>query len=61
MSCLLLVLVGEEVALELLVILHTQRGEEVVLILQDQVLVVVRHVCGQDRPEEGHLEHNTQL
>jgi hypothetical protein len=58
-SCLLLVLVGEEITLEFLIILHTQGGEEIVLVLQDEVPVVVRHVGGQDRPEEGHLLHIT--
>ena len=49
---LLLVLVREKI---LLVILDTQGGEEIVLVLEDEVLVVVRHVCGQDGPEKGHL------
>ncbi len=48
---------GEEITLELLVVLHTQGGEEIVLVLQDEVPVVVRHVGGQDRPEEGYLSH----
>ncbi len=56
-SCLLLVLVGEEITLELLVVFHTQGGEEIVLVLQDEVPVVVCHVGGQYRPEEGHLSH----
>ena len=44
--------VREQILLQPLVILHPQAGQQVVLMLEDQVLVVILHKPGEDGAEE---------